>query len=128
MRIVNKRLNKFSPEIRRAIRSLSLRAEGRGTSIMREEPDVDVFLALDKNNVLIGWVLCSMTLRENMPVSMLYVRKSMRRQGVGFKLMEVANKKYRKLGICPWDEQSRQFFSKICKKKRGLTVVGGYSL
>jgi len=125
MRIINKKLNKFSIEIRRAIRSLSLRGEGHGTLVMREYPDIDTYIIVDRNNVLIGWAICNVV-HSKSPTVMMYVRKSMRRKGVGQRLINIMRKKYSKIFVCPWNSESRGFFNEVMGKDSSVTTAKGY--
>jgi GNAT superfamily N-acetyltransferase len=95
---------------------------------MSNELDVDTFVIIDNSHILMGWVLCSLIYRDDKITAMVYVRKSMRRKGIGTKLIEAAMKKHGKLYICPWDHASRGFYAKIQKDESKMPIIPGFSL
>ena len=125
MRIVNKKFNEFSANIRRAIRSLNLRYEGHALFELRNNPDMDVFACFDDNNMLVGWACCNSFVP---PRVMLYVRQSMRNKGIGTMIMKEIGKKYQSFNVCPWDRVSRLFFRKQIKKNSLIGIASGWSL
>jgi len=140
MRVINKRFNEFPTPIRKAIKSLSLRKEGHSSLVFQSEPDIDTFIALNEDGILIGWAICSrkwlehpvvvnrvgVNIEMKRPVIMLYVRKSMRRKGVGSILMSAVIAKHSKVAVCPWNSESRGFFNKLKKNYAGLPNAPGY--
>lgn len=128
VKITNKKLNEFPPPLRKAIRNLSLRKIGHSKLIVKAEPDVDTFIMTNDSDVLIGWAMCSRHWRASAerPTIMLYIRKSMRRKGLGSKLMAAIVEKYTDVAICPWNHESRGFFDRIRESYPNLPNASGY--
>ncbi len=126
MKIINKKFVEFSANMRKSIRSLCLRDRGSAVWEFSNYPDLDMFVCVDDNNILIGWALCNVLYN---PVRiMVYVRQSMRRQGVGTKIMKSLNRKYRCHSVCPWDAKSRRFFRKHMDKYCKVTIAKGWEV
>jgi GNAT superfamily N-acetyltransferase len=129
MRIVNKKFSELSAGMRKAVRSLSIRRQHDSHTILllRRESDVDTFLLLDDKNIVLGWAIYSLKWRASYPVVMMYVRKSMRRKGIGSELIKTIRKKHGpKFSVCPWSHESRGFFRETIKKNPDVFVAVGY--
>jgi len=124
MRIINKKFSECSVNMRRSIRSLCLRGEGYAMCELSRCPDLDMFICIDNNNVLLGWALCDTRLTP--PRIMIYVRQSMRCRGIGSKLMKTLGRKYKCHSVCPWNSKSRRFFKKYVDKNHEITVAKGW--
>lgn len=117
MKIINKLYSDWSPEMKRQLRSLSLRTRGSICKVVSKTP-CDTFVLFD-NNILVGWGIYllghynGIFLIYNQGSFMLYVRNSYRKKGVGKFIIQNAIRKYEKLKVYPWDNNSGIFFKKV---------------
>ena len=127
MKIVNKLYSDWSPEMRKRLRSLSLRQVGSICKVVSRTP-CDTFVLFD-SNVLIGWGIYLLEhyngifLIYDQGSFMLYVRNLYRKKGVGKFIIQNAVKKYGKLKIYPWNNNSGMFFKKILNNFEGSLEV-----
>ena len=126
MKIINRLYNKWPPETRKRLRSISLRSEGDMCKAIRHRP-CDSFVVFH-NGAILGWAIYVLEpwYHDKMPGDfMIYVKKLWRRKGIGRALIKAGLAKYKNIRIHPWNENSGRFFSKIIKENKDIVIARG---
>lgn len=123
MRIITKAVVDLTSEEYQRCQNLNMREKGEmlGSLIhARKGLDDNHAIMAVEDDLLLGWALLHYFV--NTPFVSVYVRRSMRRRGIGTKLLMVAHERWGDFSYRAWDERSSKFFSQF----DGLKIEAKY--
>lgn len=114
MNIIKCKVHELSPKDKRACGSLSYRQDGDLYWWLKDHPDGEVVIIKDDTGMILGWGM-RVKERPGKYSTGYYVRKSMRRKGIGSKIYYTLNPPYSRFKVFPHDNLSAGFFYSMGK-------------